>query len=251
MAGGCILALMVIVVILNLFAALTGLALMALAIWVVVDPYKMYPICAASGKTDIFAAAWIAIFTGFAYFCTAIFGIFAAVKRRRSLMLTYLILMFIIFVFESASCITAVTNRDYLLGNSNQVKYQMLKYYTDNSVQGQQITSTWDKVMGDAQCCGTDSPLDWVEYNSTFMQTSGNTYLWPINCCRSNVGTGVVDLNACKLGLSSAMFNTGCFSYIQSTLNRYTWAISWYGFSVQMFMFFVLLFGIVYVILLE
>ncbi|KAK3515735.1 hypothetical protein QTP70_030179 [Hemibagrus guttatus] len=251
MAGGCILALMVIVVILNIFAAATGLALMALAIWVVVDPYKMYPICAASGKTDIFAAAWIAIFTGFAYFCIAIFGIFAALKRKRSLMLTYLILMFIIYIFECASCITAVTNRDYLLGNSNQVKYQMLKYYTDTSSQGKDITSTWNKVMADAQCCGTDSPLDWVEYNSTFMQTSGGKNLWPINCCLSNVGTGVSDPNGCKLGLSTAMFNKGCFSYIESTLNRYTWAICWYGFSVQMFMFFVLLIGIVYVILLD
>lgn len=64
-----------------------GLALFALAIWVAVDPYKLYPIAAVSGKDDIFAAAWIAIFTGFAYFCTAIFGIYAALKRKRSLML--------------------------------------------------------------------------------------------------------------------------------------------------------------------
>ncbi|KAI5612031.1 uroplakin-1a isoform X1 [Silurus asotus] len=251
MASGGILALMVIVVVLNIFAAATGLALFALAIWVVVDPYKLYPIAAISGKDDIFAAAWIAIFTGFAYFCTAIFGIYAALKRKRVLVLVYLLLMFIIFLFECASCITAVTNRDYLIGNSNLVKKQMLKYYADSSDQGRQITGTWNKVMQDAQCCGTDSPLDWVDYNSTFRQTYGTKYHWPLNCCQRQNSFDAADPVGCMLGQTSAIFNQGCFSYIQSMLHRYTWSVSWYGFAVQMYMFFLMLIIMVYFLLLE
>ncbi|KAB5532993.1 hypothetical protein PHYPO_G00126430 [Pangasianodon hypophthalmus] len=251
MANGCIIALMVIVVVLNVFAAAAGLALFALAIWVAVDPYKLYPIAAISGKDDIFAAAWIAIFTGFAYFCTAIFGIYATLKKKRSLILTYLILMFIIFIFECASCITAVTNRDYLVGNSNLVKSQMLMYYADKSDRGMQITNTWNKVMLDAQCCGTDSPLDWVEYNSTFMQMYGTSYPWPLSCCQRQSSFDPADPTGCKLGQNSAIFSKGCFTYIQSMLNRYTWSVSWYGFSVQMFVFFLLLIAIVYFIFLE
>lgn len=64
-----------------------SLALFAVAIWVVVDGYKLYAISAVSGKDDIFAAAWIAIFTGFAFFLMCLFGIFAALKRSRSLIL--------------------------------------------------------------------------------------------------------------------------------------------------------------------
>lgn len=64
-----------------------GLALFAVAIWVAVDGYKLYPISSVSGKDDIFAAAWIAIFTGFAFFLTCIFGIFAALKRSRALLM--------------------------------------------------------------------------------------------------------------------------------------------------------------------
>ncbi len=64
-----------------------GLALFAVAIWVAVDGYKLYPISGVSGKDDIFAGAWIAIFTGFAFFLTCIFGIFAALKRSRALLL--------------------------------------------------------------------------------------------------------------------------------------------------------------------
>ncbi|XP_060756201.1 uroplakin-1a [Neoarius graeffei] len=252
MASGCVLALMIIVVLLNIFAAAAGLALFALAIWVAVDPYKLYAIAAVSGKDDIFAGAWIAIFTGFAYFCTAIFGIYAALKKKRSLMLVYLILMFIIFLFECASCITAVTHRDYLVGNSNLVKSQMLKYYADNSNQGMDITRTWNKVMVDGQCCGTDGPLDWMEYSSTFREMYNmSTNPWPLSCCQRQSSLDVADQTGCMLGQTSAVFVKGCFNYIESVLSRYTWSVSWYGFAVQMLVFFLMLLATVYTIFLE
>ncbi|XP_052000835.1 uroplakin-1a [Xyrauchen texanus] len=252
MSSGIVICLMVVVIALNSIVALAGLALMALAIWVVVDQYGLYPISSVSGKDDIFAAAWIAIFTGFAFFLTSIFGIFAALKKSRALMLAYLILMFIIFLFESASAITAATNRDYLVGNSNLVKKQMLRYYGDGSTkQGKQITLTWNRVMQEVECCGTDSPLDWIEFNSTFRQTFGTTYAWPLNCCKRLSNFEVQDPESCKIGVSSNMFKQGCFKHIESVLSGYTWAVSWYGFAVLMLVFFTLLFAMIYYVLLE
>ena len=65
-----------------------GLALCALAIWVAVDSHGLYPLAKWSGKDDIFAGAWIAIFTGFAFFCTCIFGALAALRKSKALILT-------------------------------------------------------------------------------------------------------------------------------------------------------------------
>ncbi|TSK20215.1 Uroplakin-1a [Bagarius yarrelli] len=234
-----------------LLKSMAGVALMAVGIWVVVDPYKMYPVCTASGKTDIFAAAWIAIFTGFAYFCTAIFGIYAALKRSRALMVVYLIIMFIIYLFECASCITAVTNRDYLIGNSNQVKHQMLKFYAQNSITGKEITKMWDKVMQEAQCCGTDGAADWMDFNSTFLVVYNKLYPWPLTCCKNNPGAGAANVTDCVLGVSTELFSQGCFSYIQSTINRYTWVISWYGFAIQILVFLLLVIAVAYTIVME
>ncbi|KAG1936804.1 tetraspanin-18 [Pimephales promelas] len=237
MGKGALTCLMILVIVLNAIAAAAGLALFAVAIWVAVDAYKLYPISAVSGKDDIFAAAWIAIFTGFAFFLTCIFGIFAALKRSRVLIMVYLIIMFIIFLFESASAITAATNRDYLVGNSNLVKKQMLQYYAENSIQGKDITQTWNRVMEQAECCGTDGPTDWLEFNSTFKQTFSTIYpfSWPPNCCKRLINFDVADLEGCTVGKSSAMYTKGCFQYIESVLSRYTWAVSWYGFAVLMF----------------
>lgn len=67
---------------------LSGLALFAETVWVTADQYHVYPLMSVSGKEDIFAAAWIAIFCGFSFFVVASFGVGAALCRRRSMILT-------------------------------------------------------------------------------------------------------------------------------------------------------------------
>ncbi|KAI2654949.1 uroplakin-1a-like protein [Labeo rohita] len=251
MAAGALTCLMFTLVGLNALAAAAGLALFAVAIWVAVDGYKLYPISGVSGKDDIFAAAWIAIFTGFAFFLTCLYGIFAALKRSRTALLLYLVLMFIIFLFECASAITAATNRDYLVGHSGFVKKQMLQYYGDSSPQGKQITYTWNNVMQQVECCGADSPQDWIIYNSTLKQINGLQYNWPLSCCKRLSTFEVEDPAGCIVGKNTAVFNKGCFPYIESVLSRYTWAVSWYGFSVLMLVFLTLLIAMIYYMQLE
>ncbi|XP_023654830.1 uroplakin-1a [Paramormyrops kingsleyae] len=236
----------IILIIGNAFTAILGLALFAVAIWVTVDSYGLYPLAGVTGKDDIFAGSWIAIFTGFSFFCVAVFGIFAVIWKHRSLMMTYLALMLIIYIFECASVITAATHRDYLVGNSNLVKKQMLRYYADNSDDGKQITDTWNRVMQEVQCCGTDGPIDWITYTSTFKQNFPNVFPWPLNCCRRQNNYEIADQRSCKVGYVGSMFAKGCFGYIESVFSNYTWAISWYGFSVLIFVFFLLLCAMVY-----
>ncbi|KAG5855929.1 hypothetical protein ANANG_G00002210 [Anguilla anguilla] len=191
------------------FTAMCGLALMAVAIWVVVDPFNL---------------------------------------KSRGGMLVYLVLMLIVYIFECASCITAATHRDYLVGNSNLVKKQMLQYYAANSTAGVKITKTWNQVMENVQCCGADSPLDWIQYTSTYNQNFGPVNQWPFSCCRRNANFEVMNLAACKIGHSSSIYTQGCFQYIQSKLSLYTWAIGWYGFAVLMFVFIHMLVAMVYYI---
>ncbi|KAI7806441.1 uroplakin-1a [Triplophysa rosa] len=250
MASGGLACLMFTLVALNILAAAASLALFAVAIWVVVDGYKLYAISAVSGKDDIFAAAWIAIFTGFAFFLTCLFGIFAAVKRSRRLMLVYLIVMFIIFIFECASAITAATNRDYLVGNSNLVKKQMLQYYTDDSSKGNQITDTWNRVMQEVKCCGADGPADWITFDSTYKTKFPNSFSWPPNCCEKLSNSEVKDPISCRDG-GITLFKKGCFQHIEWVLSHYTWAVNWYGFAVLMLVFFMLLLAMVYYIQLD
>ncbi|XP_007165210.1 uroplakin-1a isoform X3 [Balaenoptera acutorostrata] len=72
----------------NIIILLSGLALFAETVWVTADQYRVYPLMGVSGKDDVFAGAWIAIFCGFSFFAVASFGVGAALCRRRSMMLT-------------------------------------------------------------------------------------------------------------------------------------------------------------------
>lgn len=67
---------------------LSGLALFAETVWVTADQYRVYPLMGVSGKDDVFAGAWIAIFCGFSFFVVASFGVGAVLCRHRSMMLT-------------------------------------------------------------------------------------------------------------------------------------------------------------------
>lgn len=66
---------------------LAGLALYAETIWVTADQYKVYPILGVSGKDDVYAGAWIAIFCGFAFFCLGVLGIIALARGSRPLLM--------------------------------------------------------------------------------------------------------------------------------------------------------------------
>ncbi|XP_028678423.1 uroplakin-1a-like [Erpetoichthys calabaricus] len=230
----------------NIFIMLCGITLFAETVWVVTDGYKVYPLTAVSGKDDIFAGAWIAIFTGFAFFCTSVYGIISVARESRSMLMLYLVLMLIIYIFESASCITSFTNRDYMVGNSNLIKKQMLQYYTDASNPGQLVTSTWNRIMLGQQCCGADSPLDWVTYNSTFSVINSNGNTFPLNCCARQTNYLVANLNACNAGDMNYINANGCFPYIQFALDRYTWGVSWFGFAILMFTLPVMLLAMVF-----
>uniref|UniRef100_A0A670YV36 Uroplakin 1A n=1 Tax=Pseudonaja textilis TaxID=8673 RepID=A0A670YV36_PSETE len=132
---------------LPLFLQLAGLALCAESIWVTADPYKVYPILGVSGKDDVYAGAWISIFTGFCFFCVCVFGIISLVKNNRLMVLLYLVLILVVYLFECASCISSYTHRDYVVSNSKLVTKQMLGFYTSDTPQGRELTRMWDRFM--------------------------------------------------------------------------------------------------------
>ncbi|OCT73495.1 uroplakin 1A L homeolog isoform X1 [Xenopus laevis] len=226
----------------NVIISLSGLALFAETIWATTDPYKVYPILGVTGKDDVFAGGWIAIFCGFSFFILGIYGILAVQRGSRTMVLTYLVLMMIVYIFECASCITSFTHRDYMI-NSNVIKGQMLTYYSDSSTpQGRDITGVWLRMMLEKNCCGVDGPLDWVDYYSTFRKSYNETTApWPLWCCQRDSNFQIINQQGCVVGLKSYVYQQGCFDHISNAINSYTWGISWFGFAILMWTMIVML----------
>ncbi|XP_063292922.1 uroplakin-1a [Pelobates fuscus] len=233
-------ALVGIIVFGNVVIMLSGLALFAETIWATTDPYKVYPILGVTGKDDVFAGGWIAIFCGFSLFVLALYGIVSAMRGSRTMLMVYLVFMMIVYIFECASCITSFTHRDYMI-NSNVIKQQMLAYYLDTSPQGVEITNTWNRMMLEKSCCGFDGPQDWISYGSKFRSLyAENDAPWPYWCCTRDANFQLVNQQGCLLGYPSFINSQGCSSHIVNAINSYTWGISWFGFAILMWTMLVL-----------
>uniref|UniRef100_A0A5F9CND2 Uroplakin-1a n=1 Tax=Oryctolagus cuniculus TaxID=9986 RepID=A0A5F9CND2_RABIT len=222
---------------------LSGLALFAETVWVTADQYRVYPLMGVSGKDDVFAGAWIAIFCGFSFFVVASFGVGAALCRSRSMILTYLVLMLIVYIFECASCITSYTHRDYvsraeqgrgggrgpgvgaagagggarstfglcwplqMVSNPSLITKQMLTFYSADTDQGRELTRLWDRIMIEQECCGTSGPMDWVNYTSAFRAATPElVFPWPPLCCRRTGNFIPVNEEGCRLGHVDYLF---------------------------------------------
>lgn len=71
-----------------------GIALTAECIFFVSDPHGLYPLLEATENDDIYAAAWIGIFVGFALFVLSILGIVGVIKSNKTLLLVVSVAMF-------------------------------------------------------------------------------------------------------------------------------------------------------------
>ncbi|XP_048355226.1 uroplakin-1a [Sphaerodactylus townsendi] len=220
----------------NAVIMLAGLALYAESVWVTADPYKVYPILGVSGKDDVFAGAWISIFTGFAFFCICILGIISLVHGNRLMVLLYLVLIVVVYMFECASSITSYTHRDFVVSNSNLVTKQMLTYYSADTHQGRELTRMWNRFMIEQQCCGTNSPMDWVNYTSVFRSRYPEVVApWPFYCCKRDANFIIINEEGCRLGHVDYINSKGCFEHIKHAVDSYAWGVSWFGFAILMF----------------
>ncbi|XP_078507156.1 uroplakin-1a [Lissotriton helveticus] len=225
----------------NVVILMSGLALFAETIWATSDPYKVYPILGVTGKDDVFAGGWIAIFCGFSFFMLGIYGVIATLRGNRSMIMAYLVLMLIVYIFETASCITSFTHRDYMI-NSNVILKQMLRFYSSDTTQGQQLTRLWNGIMMEKACCGFNGPVDWISYTSTFRSTYNESFApWPYMCCKRDGNFAIINTEGCRVGYVDYINSMGCSDHIVHAINSYTWGISWFGFAILMWTLLVML----------
>ncbi|XP_018425783.1 PREDICTED: uroplakin-1b [Nanorana parkeri] len=236
----------VVLIIGNVVIGLAGLALTAECIFFVSDQNRLYPLLEATSNDDIFAAAWIGIFTGFCFFLLSILGIIGIMQSNRRMLMAYLILMFIVYCFEVASAIVAATHRDFF--TTNLFLSQMLNLYqktdgnSDEKAKADGVTTTWNYLMLMRQCCGVNGPNDWQDYNSTFRITnSDSAFPWPQQCCVMTNLAQPVNVQGCKLGISGYLNLNGCYDWIGGPLNRHAWGVAWFGFAILCWTFWVLL----------
>ncbi|KAH8282586.1 hypothetical protein KR054_008566 [Drosophila jambulina] len=213
----------------NLIFLITGIILIAVGAGVgaVYTGYELF----LAGK--FFSIPTFLIVIGAFIIVITFFGCWGALKENYCLVLSFSIMLAIIFILELAAGISG-----YVLRNdaSELIKKSLTASMADyNSLQQNPTTKLWDDVQRDFDCCGVESFGDW--------KTSlGDTNL-PLSCCSIPVGT--VGTFSCTTAVSSAATRhpNGCLDGFSNYIAAHAVSLGAAGVVIAILQFFGVIFA--------
>lgn len=102
----------------------------------------------------------ILIVVGVIVFVVAFFGCCGAVKENHCMIITFSVLLLIIFALELAGGIAGYVLKDKALVMVEDRFNRTIAEYENNTA----IKQSWDILQTDLQCCGVNGPSDWFQY---------------------------------------------------------------------------------------
>jgi len=196
----------------NLIFAITGLALIVTGA-VIQGMYSQY--LDFLGNTFLNTPILL-IIVGVVIFLITFFGCCGAVKDNHCMIMTFAILLGLIFVIELGAGISAYVLRAklHVIIETNMEK-GLMNY---NKAGAEGVTQTWDIAQHELKCCGAQDFTDWR--NSTMMQTDNSV---PDSCCiqdTENCGLGLADPDKPLDDVVKVIYTQGCLDKFQEMVTK-------------------------------
>ncbi|EDV56466.1 CD63 antigen [Drosophila erecta] len=155
----------------------------------------------------VLAPPIVLIVTGLIIFLIASLGCFGAIKESPTLLITFAVLLAVIFIVELAVGIAASVFKKDLEGMVKNSLQESIK--RSNS----EDTMAWDNIQQKLMCCGVDSPADW-------RTLSANKTL-PGSCCQPQFIDTTVGhcLDSPALG-KDKYFQDGCVGKLKNRIEK-------------------------------
>uniref|UniRef100_A0A1B6E043 Tetraspanin n=1 Tax=Clastoptera arizonana TaxID=38151 RepID=A0A1B6E043_9HEMI len=187
----------------NLFFAISGIVLFTVGI--LIQQKYNYDYSQFIDE-KMFTAPMLLIIAGVIVFVVASFGCCGAIKESNFILITYAILLFLIFNLEVAGGISGYLMKEDIHDMlQERMNSSMLKYNTSP-----EITKPWNVLQYDLRCCGVESKDDWL-----IVYPNGTI---PHSCCQQ--------LAINEICTSQDASPTGCLSSLKDVLETY---IIWVG----------------------
>ncbi|XP_061934986.1 CD63 antigen [Apis cerana] len=183
----------------NLIFAITGIVFIAVGtvILVVYSGYNNFM------DSWFFAAPILIIIVGVIVFIVSFFGCCGAVKENHCMIITFSVLLLLIFALELGAGIAGYMMRgDVHTMVENRLNITMGEYVTNDD-----IHRSWDIMQHDLQCCGIIGATDWAHVGF-----SDN--IVPNSCCKE-----VPEGNKCDSN-SIHIHSNGCMNNLQSAIEH-------------------------------
>ncbi|XP_066466374.1 tetraspanin-4 isoform X4 [Tiliqua scincoides] len=170
MAHNCLQCIKYLMFVFNLLFWLGGCGILGVGIWLAVTQGNFATL---SSSFPSLSAANLLIITGTFVMVIGFVGCIGAIKENKCLLLTFFIMLLIIFVLELTFVILFFVYTDKIDKYAQRdLKKGLHLYGTDGNIG---LTNAWSIIQTDFRCCGVSNYTDWFEvYNTTRV---------PDSCC--------------------------------------------------------------------
>lgn len=236
--SGCYALLKYLVVLVNLFFWLAGLAILIISIWLLTDSTVYLSVTQNESHYNI--GLTILLVTGAILFIVGFFGCCGAFKESTCMLVAFFWFVLIILVAEISAAAWAYVNSDVLkeLLREN-VKHTVKEEYGVVASR----TIAFDAIQKGLNCCGADNYLDWK--NSKFgnpedekglidfrISASLVTFKIPASCCKDS-DSGCGDQNTGFIApILSNMNSEGCIDKLIKIVEKYKTPVIVVGFII-------------------
>lgn len=199
LSRGCLLCIKVQMFIFNLIFWLSGCGILGVGVWLAVTQGKFATL---SYTFPSLSAASLFMVTGSVIMVVGFIGCLGAVTERRCLLLSFFIILLVIFLFEVVGMLLFITSRDQFNRYAeDDLKKSLALYGTEGNLG---LTNAWDMVQIKFHCCGVRGYADWGD-------DTGKTTV-PKSCCMELTETCTSD--------SEAWWKRGCYATVQEYVNE-------------------------------
>ncbi|XP_037086800.1 CD151 antigen-like [Pollicipes pollicipes] len=160
-----------------------GITVLVVGVWTVVDKSEFEKLLG----TDLYvSSAYILIATGAIVSLVAFLGCLGAVKEIRCMLLTYFIILLVLFVVLLVGGILGYVFNERV---EDTITTKMTAELDEYSTK-QGIKDAWDAAQSQMKCCGVDRPEDW----------KGRVTPLPASCCPKGTAEPCTEANAFQIG---------------------------------------------------
>ncbi|KAM4703343.1 tetraspanin-4-like isoform 1-T1 [Rhinophrynus dorsalis] len=170
MTRGCLLCIKITMFIFNLIFWLGGCGILGVGVWLAVTQGKFATL---SISFPSLSAASLFMVTGSVIMVVGFIGCLGAVTEHRCLLLTFFVVLLIIFLLEMISMVLFLTYKEEFHSYAQDDLKKGLKLYKTEGNLG--LTNAWDIVQTEFRCCGVKNYTDWLDIR--------NSSTVPHSCC--------------------------------------------------------------------
>jgi len=185
--------------------------------------------------TNLFSGAvYVLVITSALVCLLAFFGCFGAVKEIKCMLLTYFIMLFLIFVTMLIGGILGYVFREKVELTMRQEMFSSIKLYGSR----RQVTGAWDTTQSRLKCCGVETFRDWG-------------IKIPFSCCQEIDRDGI-QRKPCQDNPSLAnVYHKGCYEVGLQFIKERAAVIGLSGIIVAILMIFGMVFSCIFFNMIE